>query len=679
MINKCLFFTFLMSSLTSISQQDSTFSVKVKELQMLYSERAYEPVQFSDTSIRMIKSISLNKKEDNFTNKSTYLNKQRELLKRDKGLALTGSYLENFNPDIADLNDNLVYNRKFQAGINWNILKNGFFDRKVDVKLIEDRIEREKLRNESNSQSSHYLKRFDQTIYIFNKAKLKLLNDREESLQKQYALLLELVALKKLPKQDLLKIEGRLSELQSLKQVYGSYNAYLNEKEDSLSLSLDNLALIDLDYNSIFKLIESQTKEILGNNTFSNYYKWYHQIGLKANLKYNYYDLIGNSNRDYWSTGVNLTIPLFRQTKLKNEIIEEKWKYDNERLSNSRSDLHEEVLNVAYEFRYKLKQFVGFYQKRKIVEERLRIENVKVRLGDRYVDPMGGLNLVDDIVKIDIELIDLLQNLYLKALKIQSKIAFSKIEDVIVNSPIYVVDNYAKDKQKGVYVWSKIFEENDAGFLAEYCIYNHFNKTIVSASLNDSRLDSKKRFAKFLGDKSDYYLMIGSNKLFYHEDIIGQINKIYTDYKGVDVKGIHIDIEPHTFLEWKTDKANLLDQYLKMIGEISAYCKANNLELEISIPLHYNELIVNKLFLIVDKVYFMAYENVKDEYIYKKVQKFVDNQLDKIVIALRTEDFNTRIEMNNKVEALKKLTNVQQYSYHDLARLLKQDKDNLKR
>ena len=344
MFYKCLIFTFLMVSLSASGQVDSIFNVKTKALQELFSERNYEAVQFSDTSIHIIKSISLGKRNDKNKTNSTYLEKQKELLERNNGLSLTGSYLENFNPDIADINDNLVYTRRFQAGVNWSILKNGFFDNKVDVKLISNRIEREKLKNETKSQSSHYLKRFDKTIYVFNKAKINLLEDREASLQKQYDLLKELVVLKILPKQDLLVIEGRLSEIQSLKQVYGSYNMYLNEKEDSLALNLENLTLIDLNYESIFKLIEEQTKEVMGGNTYSNYYKWYHQIGLKANVKYNYYDLIGSTNRDFWSAGLNLTIPLFRQTKLKNEIAQEKWKYDNERLSNSRTDLHEDVL-----------------------------------------------------------------------------------------------------------------------------------------------------------------------------------------------------------------------------------------------------------------------------------------------------------------------------------------------
>ena len=119
-----MIFTFLIISLPAFSQVDSIFSVKTKALQELFSERNYEAVQFSNTSIQVIKSISLDKRDDENTTNSTYLEKQKELLKRDNGLSLTGSYLENFNADIADLNDNLVYTRKFQAGINWNILKN---------------------------------------------------------------------------------------------------------------------------------------------------------------------------------------------------------------------------------------------------------------------------------------------------------------------------------------------------------------------------------------------------------------------------------------------------------------------------------------------------------------------------------------------------------------------------
>lgn len=127
MFYKCLVFTCLMVCVSAFGQIDSIFNEKTKALQELFSERNYEAVQFSDTSIHIIKSISLANRDIENTSNSNYLEKQKELLQRDNGLSLIGSYLENFNPDIADLNDNLVYARKFQAGINWSILKNGFF------------------------------------------------------------------------------------------------------------------------------------------------------------------------------------------------------------------------------------------------------------------------------------------------------------------------------------------------------------------------------------------------------------------------------------------------------------------------------------------------------------------------------------------------------------------------
>lgn len=672
----CILLSFLVS-LTAFSQSDSLFNLKIQDLQALFASANYTPIEFSDTNLFVLRSVATSQNNSANIYKSNYLEKKKELMEKDLGLQLTGSYVENFNPDIADLNDNLVYSRKFQTGVNWQILKNGYLDNKIDIKLLEDRIERDKLKIETNNQSAYYLARFDKTIFIFNKLKIELLNQREESLLKQYSLIKELVLLKKLPKEDLIKIETRLAEVKSLKNVYASYNNYLNYADDSLDLDLQNLPLIDLDYANIFETIETQTNKIMGQNAYANYYKWYHQVGLKTYVKYNYYDLIDASNRDYFSAGVNLTIPLPFSTKLQNEVTHEKWKYDNEQLASNRNNLHEDVLNVAYEFRYKLKQFIAFYQKRKLIEEKLRIEKVKVRLGDNNVDPMGGLDIIDDIVRVDIELLDLLQNLYLKSLKVHSKMAYASIDDVVTNETITTINKFSETKNRGVYVWSKTFGLYDSGFLAEYCIYNNFNKVIVSASISDTLLDDKIQFGNFLEGKADYYLMLGNNKLFYNENIGEYISKVKLKYESLNVKGIHLDIEPHTFDNWGTERMKLLNQYVEFVGKVSTYCEENDLKLEISIPLHYNPEIIDKLFPKVDKIYFMSYENVKNAYIYKKVQNYVDSNLDKIEIALRTEDYNNRIEMENKMDTLSNITNVHYFTYHDLGRLIKLDKDNL--
>jgi len=671
-----LLFSFL--QLKAQSKPDSLVSLQVSDLLKLFSEANYKPIQFSDTNLYVLRHITRNDTavEDY---KSNYLEKKKELLEKDYGLNFTGSYLENFNSDIADLNDNLVYNRKFQAGINWQILKNGYFDNQVKIKLLNANIEREKIKNEGHKQAKYYLRQFDETIFIFNKLKLELLESREVSLLKQYELIKNLVLIKKLPKQDLIRIETRLAEISSLKNVYASYNNYLNYESDTVSLNSQNLPLIDLDYATIFKTIELQTSEILTNDAFVNYYEWYHHIGLKTYVKYNFYDLVGANNRDYFSAGLNLTIPLPINTKLRKEVAHEKWKYDNEQVANNRQNVHEEVLNVAYEFRYKLKQFIGFYQKRQLIEEKLRIEKVKIRLGDNNIDPMGGLDLVDDIVRVDIELIDLLQNLYLKSIKIKSKVAYAKIDDIVKNESITSVNEFSKAKPKGLYIWTKTFANYSSEFLAEYAIYNQFNKVIVSAFIGDTLQKEKSNFGEFLKSTTDYYLMIGSNKLFYDKNITDYIQTVYSEYDSNLVKGIHLDIEPHTFESWKTDRDSLLTNYLTLVKNVSEYCQSNQLKLEISIPLYYDSLIVNELFENVDKIVFMAYENVKSTYIAKKINRYTKLNLNKIEIALRTEDFDNRIEMEQKTRDLSELTQVKVFTFHDLTRLIELDKQSLNR
>jgi hypothetical protein len=103
------------------------------------------------------------------------------------------------------------------------------------------------------------------------------------------------------------------------------------------------------------------------------------------------------------------------------------------------------------------------------------------------------------------------------------------------------------------------------------------------------------------------------------------------------------------------------------------------LELDISIPLYYNPEIIDKLLNKVDHIYFMAYENIKDEYINRKINPFTDFAQSKLVIALRTEDFSNRIEMEHKMDTLENITNIHNFAYHDLGRLIQMDKDNIKK
>ena len=143
--------------------------------------------------------------------------------------------------------------------------------------------------------------------------------------------------------------------------------------------------------------------------------------------------------------------------------------------------------------------------------------------------------------------------------------------------------------------------------------------------------------------------------------------------------GIHLDVEPHTFDNWSTEKQKLTKQYLEMLGIISTYCKDQNYKLSVSIPLHYGAEVVDKILVLVDEVYFMCYENVKTSYIERKIIPFLDFGKDKIVLALRTEDFNGRVEMEEKISELRELTSIKKFAYHDLRRMISFDRKNIEK
>lgn len=654
------------------------FFEKVKLLQQLFDESSYKPIGFEDTSLKVIDEISLMQRSGNELSRSLYLEKQLQLYEKDYGIGITGGYTENINPTVGDLEDNLVYNRKFNLGAEWRILKNGYLENKAKARIMEDRIVREELNQDAATESYNYLKRFDHTIYTFNIVKIKLLYERRFQLEKQYDIIKQLVYMKRLRKEDLIQMETRLSEVESLINVYQSYNLYLNPESNALTFNQNNLPLIDLDYPKIFKMMGQQTDSLLSEHVFEDYYHWYHQISLRAWARYNFYDLLGTNTRSFFSTGINFTIPIPFNTKLENEIANEKYKYDNQQIVQNRVNLHEEVLSIGYEFRYKMKQFIAFIQKRKLFMEKLRVEKVKVRLNDANIDPLQGLDLQDDLLQIDIELVDLLQNMYLKALKIHSKIPNTDIRDIIKFKTTEEVNEYLDDKERAVYVWSKTFEEYSPEFLAEYAIYNEFEKVIVSVGPNDSITD-KDVFMAYAAENAEVHVMIGNNNLIYEDDPGHYIHQIVSKMQTNKPVGIHLDVEPHTFDNWDTEKQKLTNMYLEMLGKVKTYCNDYGYELSVSIPLHYGEKTVDAILAQADYVYFMCYENVKTSYLEKKILPYQDFAQDKIVLAFRTEDFAHRVEMEEKINEIRTLTNIRKFAYHDLRRIISFDRVNIEK
>ena len=166
--------------------------------------------------------------------------------------------------------------------------------------------------------------------------------------------------------------------------------------------------------------------------------------------------------------------------------------------------------------------------------------------------------------------------------------------------------------------------------------------------------------------------MIGSNKLL-NTGIAGFLDTLKLNLNLAQIKGIHLDIEPHTFDDFKENKEQYFKKYINVLKQAKQFADNNKLELSVSIPLSYPDEILNEINSVCNQVYLMAYENVDPDFISRKTTEEKAILKNKCVLALRTKDFDNRTSMD---ETFKKL-GFEKTAYHDLDDLIKFDNTSI--
>lgn len=220
--------------------------------------------------------------------------------------------------------------------------------------------------------------------------------------------------------------------------------------------------------------------------------------------------------------------------------------------------------------------------------------------------------------------------------------------------------------KKEVYVWSSCLELYSTSFLKNYCTNQGFNKLIVSAN-SAKKFNSLALMFKGTGVKID--LLIGSNDLVCRDVYQYLTNKL----KSVksQFQGIHLDVEIHTLSGWNQgNRAELEAKYIEMISKARLFCDQRKLKLYASIPVHYGQNLLNCVYSKCHKVYLMAYEHPNVDYIARKTTEELAFGKKRSVVALRTQDFSGKKEMEVFFGTLAKRLKVKRICYHDLSSLI---------
>jgi hypothetical protein len=666
---------------------EDSVAQEINTLRLLFFEKESELQNKKDSAttkiiLQNISNYRPVNQRDTTSFQDNYYDAKAALLRKEWGLSGRADILQNLNPTFSDADDQILYKRRYQVGVEWDILKDGFLDKRLELKGIpSQKAYYQYLENYKNSKMD-FGPKMNECLYFFNAKKIKLLDQREILLNQQLKSAFKLFNLKKITRENVLQIQTRIAETQGMRNIYESYNINLAPGNDSLFYE-NEAPLFDLNYSYFFDrlatgLAADSVFEMLKESSESQR-KWYNDVGLKAYSRYSYYDLIKVPNkRAFFSIGLTATVPILFTTKEQKAVDQANLLRRQYDLQKQQTDKRLEVLNEAYEFRYHLKQYVIFHQKKILQLEALRRERVKSKLLDADFNPQKGIELLDNILQIDIEMLDLKQNLYLRLLRIHDKQSEVEIKNMIIPMALPNFEDIEDKITRGMYVWSKAFSEENTKFIEEYLIYNNVDRIYLAVQENDSNLVQKNNLSKELKSHNiAIELLIGKNKLIDSKNIAKDIQQLTSGFKQSNYSGIHLDIEPHTMEGYKENKVEMLQKLITRAKEMRTYCDSNKLTLSMDIPLHYGDTVINELISIVDRVHFMCYENVKPEYLIRKLNLYSKMQ-SKVSFALRTEDFLNRAEIEKLAQQISSATNITNIDFHDFNRFVKFDKESLR-
>jgi hypothetical protein len=599
---------------------------------------------------------------------------QIRAMRGDIGLRLSSNFQENFTPGILTEED-ITYLRRLYLGIDWDLLNSGLFANKAKIKSIEKQREILQYQYQRESKQYNYLYLYSYLTYLFKREKAEILARRKEVVDEQVRVARKMYLLRITPWERLLELESKAGEIRVIlndNQVY--FNQRLKESMPAIfmdeAMLYDYLPVFDIDADKMVdiynrsgiqdKLVELQTERYKAEN-----WRW-NGFTLRPFFRYNILQTDPYTVKNYASAGISASMPLSFNRGRAAEVEAKTLIATNEQQINAFGTTNE-LLNHYYEFQFKKMQFTSFYYKKLKIEERLRKEFVMREFDDESYSPLRVMQILEEKLSVEAEIVDLKKDMYLKMLKIYTYLDVSNPNDFVkVVNPEELGLRYKGNRY--LYIWSEHFTKASNEHLLAFIKNNEIREVLVSPG--SANFDKFSDFV-FLAQLQNIavHLMIGENRLL---DTGGSetLGGILEKYRGTNIRGIHLDIEPHTRNDFKTRRPDYMLAYTGLLNIARQYCDDRMLRLSVSIPMHYENQELEEIYFVSDQVFVMAYERPELDFVARKLEEELSFGREKTIIALSPDDFEDRLSMEIFIENLLKTLGLNDIALHDLRRLI---------
>ncbi len=555
-------------------------------------------------------------------------------------------------------------NDDWYLGLNWDLLKEGFTERKHQADSLEKKEKIQKILFERDKASEIYYCTFKKIVTLFHLQKLNLLKTYRNYLSEVEKASRKLYYLGYIYIDDLLDIRKKQKRIEIRVNQYQRFfrNFHINPGEDIDELYLPafqidiNLLVDSLQNDEINDRIVDLEKEIIDNK-----YAILNEIRFRLFAYHHRRGSFGGDSRGitYGFRGsIPLPFPTYRKLKKKEknlvEIGEEK------RLNHQIARLME----VYYDFNYKMEDIVKLWHQKEKFEEKLRRNHGKARRDRFHSDPMHVHNLITNLYDIEFELLEAKEKLYLRFLKISSISGLPNIKDFLVKAePEGKSLKKIRTGVRSVYMWSDSFNKTSNSKIFDFLSVKTVEKILVSFSeeIDIKKLEAFTESAKYHG--VDVHLLLSTTQWIFPDRRTGFDHKIQR-MRGLlgNLSGIHLDIEPHILEDWNDKKNEYLELFVNFLDYVSTRYEGH---VSISIPVFFPKTFLYPIFDCVDQVYVMAYGIRSVSRMNRLIEEELEAGANKITLALRCSDFGDELEFEEFVETINDSFGIERFAIYD--------------
>ncbi|MCH9639811.1 MAG: hypothetical protein K0U40_10000 [Betaproteobacteria bacterium] len=217
--------------------------------------------------------------------------------------------------------------------------------------------------------------------------------------------------------------------------------------------------------------------------------------------------------------------------------------------------------------------------------------------------------------------------------------------------------------ERSIYAWSNTFNSYSNSDILDFLQVKGINKITLSAS----KKTNKEKMASFIQHAPKYEIdvevMFSTNEWVHPEN--HQHAAMSVLMLAEQQEAVHLDIEPHTFPDFKQRQEYYLENYIAMLSAIRL--KIPTSRLTVAVPLHWPMEYYEKTLQLVDGIYFMAY-GPKPETLIRRLHP-ITKQLDqdKITVVIRIKDTEDEWELEQRINEINQYLGIRRFGFENLS------------